>query len=374
MNVSSLQETLNKGLNIVGRAVATRTTLPITQNVLIQTDQSMLKLSATNLEVAISTWVGGKVEEEGAITVPARLLSEFVNSLPGDRIDMAVTTSPYALNLKCGRYEARIIGTDPDEFPPMPTVQGDVTVLLEPQALRTALSEVVFAAATEDSRPVLTGVKVELEEDRFTFVAADGFRLAVHKGKLAESVAEPTQVIIPAKTLSELLRLLSDQDEAVQLQLDPGRGQILFRLKNVEMISQLIQGAFPNYSQLIPETYTSRANLGVQEFLRAARTASIFARDGSGIIRIHMLPGSPGVMRVVARAEEVGENAAELDAQVDGDEAKVAFSSKYLLDVLGVTSEEQVALEVTTPSSPGVFRPLGSESYIHVVMPMFVQW
>ena len=374
MRISCLQDTLSKGLAAVGRAVATRTTLPITQNVLLQTDHGQLKLSATNLEVAITTWVGAKVEDEGSITVPARLLTEFVSSLPNEQVNISATARPRSLHLQCARFEARIIGTDAEEFPPIPTVADGLSAQADPKALRAAIAQVGFAAATEDSRPVLTGVKLEIEGDRFTVATADGFRLAVHHGTLVSPIDVPTQVIIPARTMNELSRLLSDQDEPVDILLAPERGQVLFRLKGTEMVSQLIQGTFPNYGQLIPANYTTRAELRVQEFLRAARSAAIFARDGSGIVRLHIQPGSPGVLEVQARVEEVGENVAEIDATVEGGEAKVAFNSKYLQDVLGAIDTEHVALEVSTPSSPGVLRPANSESYVHVVMPMFVQW
>ena len=374
MNVSCLQETLNKGLGIVGRAVATRTTLPITQNVLLATDQGRLKLTATNLEMAISTWIGATVEDEGDITLPARLLSEFVGSLQNEKVDMVTTNQPQAMTLTCARYEARIIGTDAGEFPPIPTVEDGVTAKISAAVLKKAINLVVFAAATEESRPVLTGVKLELENDQFTLAAADGFRLAVHKDKLEEPIAEATEAIIPARTLNELNRLLSDQTDTVELVLSPTRGQALFRLKNVDVVSQLIQGAFPNYAQLIPQSYTTRAGLRVDECLRAARTAAIFARDSSGIVRLHIQAGPPGSLQVLARAEEVGENSAEMDAEVEGGEAKIAFNAKYLMDVLGVIGTDTVALEVTTPSSPGVIRPSDIENYIHVIMPMFVQW
>jgi DNA polymerase-3 subunit beta len=196
----------------------------------------------------------------------------------------------------------------------------------------------------------------------------------VHKGTLQEPVSEAADVIIPGRTMNELNRLLSDEDETVELVISSARGQALFRFGDVEMVSQLIQGSFPNYSQLIPERYTTRAGLQVDECLRAARTASIFARDSSGIVRLHIQPGEPGALQFVARADEVGENLAELDADVEGDEAKIAFNAKYLTDVLGVIGTDRVALEVTTPSSPGVLRPKDTENYIHVVMPMFVQW
>lgn len=374
MNVSCLQETLNKGLGIVGRAVATRTTLPITQNVLIATDQGRLKLTATNLEMAISTWIGSTVEDEGDITIPARLLSEFVGSLQNEKVDMVTTNQPQAMTLTSARYEARIIGTDAGEFPPIPTVEDGVTAKISAAVLKKAINLVVFAAATEESRPVLTGVKLELENDQFTLAAADGFRLAVYKDKLEEPIAEDIEAIIPARTLNELNRLLSDQADSVELVLSPTRGQALFRLNNIEVVSQLIQGAFPNYAQLIPQSYTTRAGLRVDECLRAARTAAIFARDSSGIVRLHIQEGPPGSLQVLARAEEVGENSAEMDAEVEGGEAKIAFNAKYLMDVLGVIDTDNVALEVTTPSSPGVIRPSNKEDYIHVIMPMFVQW
>ncbi|MBI4337376.1 MAG: DNA polymerase III subunit beta [Chloroflexi bacterium] len=374
MKAMCLQENLSKGLAVVARAVATRTTLPITQNVLLQTDQARLKLSATNLEIAINTWVGAQVEAEGAVTVPARLLTEFVNSLPNERIDIEGTQRPRGVKLACARFQAKINGTDSEEFPPIPSVEGGSTVQLEPKGLRLAINQVVFAAATEDSRPVLTGVKVELEDSGVTLAAADGFRLAVHTAQLKAPAGEASAFIVPARTLQEVQRLLGDQEEPVEMVVAPSRSQALFRLKSAELVSQLIQGTFPNYKQLIPQGYTTRGVVNMQDFLRATRTASIFARDGSGIIRLHMLPGQPGSMKVVSVAEEVGENAGELDAKVEGPEAKIAFNSKYLLDALQAMNAEEVALEVTTSSSPGVFRPLDSTGYVHVVMPMFVQW
>ncbi|MFQ5861184.1 MAG: DNA polymerase III subunit beta [Dehalococcoidia bacterium] len=377
MQLSCLQENLSKGLAVVGRAVATRTTLPITQNILMATDGSRLRLSATNLEIAITTWLGAMVEEEGTITVPARLLTDFTSSLPAERIEVSATARPRALLLKCARFEARMNGTDAEEFPPIPTVQEGLAATIDPQVLRTAIGQVAFAAATEESRPVLTGVKVELEEDRFTFAAADGFRLAVHRGQLASAVSEPVDFIVPARTLQELNRLLAEQEEPVELMATPARSQVLFRLQNVEMVSQLIQGTFPNYQQLIPQSYTTRVVVDGQEFQRAARTAAIFARDGSGIVRLQATPGPEGTsgrLVVSSRAEELGEDQAEVDAKVEGEETKIAFNSKYLLDVLGVMERGEVVLETSSPSSPGVFRLPDSEVYVHVVMPMFVQW
>jgi DNA polymerase-3 subunit beta len=375
MKLSCLQENLSKGLGIVSRAVATRSTLPITQNVLIATDQSRLKLAATNLEIAISCWLGAKIEEEGAITIPARLLTEFTNSLPNDKIEIALTQR--TLQLKCARFEARINGLDAQDFPPIPQVADGLATKIEIKALKGGIEQVTFAAATEESRPVLTGVQLEFDGDKLAMAAADGFRLAVHNTSLLSPVKNKTAIIVPARALNELHRFLTDQEEPVEITVNQQKSQILFKLKNIEMVSQLIQGSFPNYSQLIPQSYVTRAVVDVAEFLRAIRMASIFARDGSGIVRLMASPGvelTPGKMNISARAEEVGDNVGEIDALIDGEAAKIAFNAKYLSDVLSVLEEKQVALETTTSSSPGVLRPVGSDNYIHVVMPMFVQW
>ena len=377
MKLSCLQENLNRGLSIVGRAVATRTTLPITNNVLLTVDQSRLKLVATNLEMAISCWIGAKVEEEGAITVPARLLAEFVSSLPSDKVDISLSPRTKTLGLKCARFEARISGVDAKDFPPIPRIEDGITTKVEVDALRQGISQVVFAAASEDSRPVLTGVDAEFDGDLLTLAAADGFRLAVYKLPLVSPVSQKTEVIIPARTLAELNRLIADQEEAIEITVNPNKSQALFRLKNIELVSQLVQGTFPQYAQLIPQSYNTRVVVDVAQFLRATKTASIFASDGGGIVRLVIAPGgelTPGKVTISARSEEVGDDVGEIDAIVEGEEAKIAFNGKYLIDVLGVLREAQVAVETTNPSSPGVIRPVGVDNYIHVVMPMFVQW
>lgn len=378
MRISCLQENLNRGLNIVGRAVAARTTLPITGNVLLSTDESRLKLVATNLEMAISHWSGAKVEEEGEITIPARLLGEFVGTLPSERVDISLAAGSKTVEIRCARYEARISGVDARDFPPIPAVDEGITTKVEASVLRQAIAQVAFAVATEESRPVLTGVDAQLEGDVLTLAAADGFRLAVHRLPLAEPVSEKTEVIIPGRTLSELSRLLGDEDQVVDITVNPNKSQALFRMKDTQLVSQLVQGTFPQYSQLIPQSHNTRVVMDVADFLRATRTASIFARDGSGIVRLEATPGegelSHGKVKVSARSEELGDDEAEIDATVEGEESKIAFNGKYLVDVLSVLREPKVVLETSNPSSPGVIRPVGVDNYTHVVMPMFVQW
>lgn len=377
MKLSCRQEDLQQGLEIVSRAVATRATLPITQNVLITTEGFRLRLSATNLEIALSCWIQAEVEEEGAITVPARLLTQFVDSLPSEKVEFSLLPNKAGLHLRCARFEAKINGLDAADFPPIPKLTEGMTVEVDPEALRLAINQVVFAAASEDTRPVLTGVHCEFEGETLTLAAADGFRLAVHRLSLSSPVSDKVAVIIPAKTLSELSRLLADQEGPVKIMVNPERGQCLFSLTDVEMVSQLIQGTFPNYSQLIPSSYTTRMVVNRSEFLKATKTVAVFARDGGGIIRLVITPGeelTPGKVTLSARSEEVGENVGEIDAVVTGEPMKIAFNSKYLLDVLNVIKEEQIALDTTSSTSPGVIRPVGVENYIHVVMPMFVQW
>src|SRR3712207_6152311 len=233
MKVTCLQENLAKGLSVVNRAVASRTTLPITQHILLATDGGRLKLSATNMEIALSCWIGAKMEDEGMVTLPARFLTPFIESLPNDKVELALQPRGRQVKIQCGRNQATIGGMDAEDFPPIPTVEGDATIRLEPSTLRKALTQVVFAAATDDSRPVLTGVHTKVEDNEVTFAAADGFRLAVHRLPLAEPARASFEVVVPARALAELNRLLGDQDDAVEMTLNATRTSVLFRLNSI---------------------------------------------------------------------------------------------------------------------------------------------
>lgn len=248
MRVSCLQENLNRGLGMVGRSVAVRSTLPVVQNILIVAEESRLKLVATNLEMATTCWVGAKVEETGSITVPARLLSDFVTSLPNDLVQIEMPTGGRTVQFTCGRFQAHINGIDAEEFPPVPEVAEGITAEVDAEGLREGISRVAMAAATDESRPVLTGISVEFEGERMTLAAADGFRLAVYKMPLARAVEGKTTVIVPARTLNEIQRLLGEQEEPVHITVNDQRSQAIFRLNNAEIVTQLVQGTFPNYS------------------------------------------------------------------------------------------------------------------------------
>ncbi len=378
MKVSALQDNFSKGLSVVGRAVPARSTLPQASHVLLKTDEGRLKLVATDLMIATTCWIGAQVEEEGDVTVPARLLTDFVTTLPNERIDMTVPARGRQLHITCARNEATMAGMDAADFPPVPAVGDGLSLTLEPKTLRKAISQVQFAAAADDTRPVLTGIHTLAEGRELTLAAADGFRLAVHTLPLKQEVPERVEVIIPARALREIERLIADESEPLEMAINGARSQVLFKLPDVEVVATLIQGTFPNYGQLIPQSYATRTAIDMRQFLQETRIAAIFARDGAGIVRIQLEPGegsAAGKMTVSARAEEIGEHRGDIDVKVEGEASKIAFNSRYLQDVLQALDDvSEVALETTSPSSPGVLRPIGNDRYVHVVMPMFVQW
>ncbi len=375
MKLSCLQENLARGISIVSRVVSTRSVLPVLSNILLATDEGRLKLSATDLSTSITCWIGAKAEEEGQITVPARLLSDFVSTLPPEQIHMELVTRTQSLHLKCAQFEADMRGIDAQDFPLIPSEVSDHKLTVPPDTLRQMIEQVILAAATDEGRPVLTGALAEFEGSVLTLVAADGFRLSLRTTPLGEDVPEPLEVIIPARALRELARVSADEEEPVQIIVTPSRNQVLFRLSNVEIVSQLIEGKFPDYNQIIPQSYGTRVVIGTHELMRAIRISVLFSRDVANIVRLEMIPGSdvtPGRLIVESNAE-VGQNVGELDAVVEGDQMEVAFNGRYLIDVLNVIGTEQVALEATNASRPGIVKPVGGEDLVHVIMPMHIK-
>lgn len=395
MQASCLQENLSKGLSIISRAVATRPTLPVLSHVLLSTEQSQIKLAATDLELFIVCWIGAKVEQPGATTVPARLLTDLVNSLPPERIDLRLTDQ--TLHLSCARNEADIKGIDAQEFPLIPTVESDASggvpeTSLDPELLRQMISQVVFAAATDESRPILTGVLTRFEEDTLTMATADGFRLSVRSAQLPAPAPQSISAVIPAKALSELVRIGANEEEPISMYITPSRSQVLFHLQGstsadeasrsstsvfgIDLVSQLIEGNFPNYQQIVPKSHTTRTILNTEEFLKACRTANIFARSEANVIHISVEPGaelSMGRVEITASSAEMGDSVIDLDASVEGEPVTVAFNARFLMDALSVMDSAQVALETSTSSSPGMLKPLGSEDFVHVIMPMHIR-
>ena len=374
MKLTCLQENLARGLAVVGRAVATRSTLPVLSNILMATDESRLKLSATNLEIGVNCWVGAKVEQEGAITIPARLLADFVNSLPPEPIDLTLISRTQTLNLKCGRFEANIKGIDAQEFPLILVPEEDHAIRLDASTLSQMIDRVVFAAATDESRPVLTGVHVEVTPTGLTFAAADSYRLSVASAALDSGVEHAMSIIIPARSLNELCRIIGDE-EIVTMLISANRNQVFFHLKDVDLISQLVEGAFPDHRQIIPTTHNTRTVLATSDFQKAVRMASIFARDAANITRLQIIPngnGGLGRMIVTATSAEHGDNVSELDATVEGQPIEIAFNARYLMEAISAINTAEVALETRDPSSPGVIKPVGSNDSVHIIMPMHV--
>lgn len=373
MRVSCLQENLAKGLSIVGRAASPRSTLPILSHILISTDGGRLRLSATNLEIGINCWIGARVEEEGAITVPARTLTDLVSALPPDRVDMEAIIRTMTLNLRCGRSESNIKGMDAVEFPPVPVPESEGKIRLDPETLAGAIDRTAFAAATDEARPILTGVLVRFEGGKMTMAAADGYRLSVYTAPLPEPITEPLSVIVPARAMKELRRISTDQEEPILATITPDHNRILFQLTDVVLVSQLIPGTFPDYRQIIPSDLSTHAVVGTSELLKACQTAQIFAREGAYIVQFQVDPGSelePGRLVITATSAETGDDVSELDANIDGEPVEIAFNVRYLIDVLSVLETPQVSLDTISSSSPGVLKPVGEEDFIHVVMPM----
>lgn len=375
MKVSCLQDNLAKGLSIVQRAVSTRSTLPILGTILVATDGPRLKLAATNLEIGVNCWIGAKIEDEGAIAIPARLLVDFVSSLPPERIEMELNVRTNTLHLKCARFEANMNGMDPADFPIIPAPEENHRISMAADVLRDVIRQVTIAAATDESRPILTGVYMAFEGSQATFAAADGFRLSVRTAPLQESVAEPMSVIVPARALDELSRISTDQEDPVEMCIPQGRNQIIFHLSSVDLVSQLVEGRFPDYKQIIPRTRTTRTTLNTGQLLQAVKTTNIYAREASNVVKLQVVPDTDlagAHINLNATAAQVGDNDGEVDASVEGQGLEIAFNSRYLIDVLSVISEPQVTLDTTTPASPGVIRPVGSEDFVHVIMPMHI--
>ncbi|HTY99477.1 MAG TPA: DNA polymerase III subunit beta [Rhodocyclaceae bacterium] len=367
MNVSVAQENLAKGLGMATRAVAARNPLPILGNVLLATDEAgQLRLAATDLELAITCWIAAKVEAPMAITVPARTLVDLVNTLPTDRVNLTFNQKTQTLALACGRVRANLKGIDAQDFPAIRRADLAQGIDIPAETLKEMLDHVLFAAGADQARPILTGVKVEIKGDVVILAASDGFRLALQAARLARAAPEPLTLVIPARSLSELRRLLT-ADEPVVLCLPAGRGQAIFHHGTAEVVMQLIDGAFPEYGAIIPRQVATRAVLDTAEFRKACRAADIFAREVDHSVRIQIGAAS---LTLLSSGAETGDNRAELAATVEGGPIEVAFNVKYVLDALNQMPGEQVALEVATPTSPGAIKPVGRDDYLVIVMPL----
>jgi DNA polymerase-3 subunit beta len=353
--------------------VSTRSTLPVLANVLLATDNGQLKLSATNLEIVITCWVGAKVQEAGAVTVPARTLSDLVSALPQEQVNLHLDADTQTLHVSCARTEANIRGIDYQEFPLIPEPGDAPRIRMEVAALKEMISQVAFAAATDDARPTLTGILTDFGNNQVKMAATDGFRLSMRSTELSGYSGRPRSVIIPARALAELARVMSDGSEEVSVILPEGRNQIIFQMDTVLMVSQLIDGTFPDFTAIVPKRYRTRSVMNTAAFLKACKTAGIFAREANNTARVTISPEDelmPGHATISATSAETGDNVAQIDAIVEGDPVEMNFNVKFITDVLSVITTPQVALETTSAVEPGVVKPVGKEDFSHIIMPM----
>ena len=372
MRLTVSQAQLAHGLGLVSRAVSPRSTLPVLGNILIATDEGRLRISATNLELGITCWIGAQIEEEGSVTIPARIFSDLVSTLPGDKVNLSLTARTQTLNIVCGASNFDIKGIDASEFPPMPTPDLEAGVELNVSDFKEMIQQVSFAASTDEARPVLQGVQLEINDNHISLAATDGFRISVRSAELSSPVANPVKVIIPARSLSELARIAINGNEVVTMVVPQDRGQAIFHLKDSELVTQLIEGNFPDYRAIIPHKFNTHTVVSTSEFLKACRQAEIIAREGNYVIRLTMQPmeGGPGVIKFNTQSEEMGSGEVVVDANIEGPELLIAFNVKYLGEVLEVINTPNTILETNQDNTPGLISPVGDESFKHVIMPM----
>ena len=383
MRLSVNQSSLAKALSIVNRAVSSRTTMPILGNVLLDATGEGLRLAATNREISINCWIAADVEQTGSTTIPARLLSEFINSLPNERVTMNLKATTETLGLTCAKHSANIKGINAYKFPLIPTYQPEPTdsevpavagdkYIIAPNALAALIDSVTFAASQDENRPTLTGVETTFEDDRLTMAATDGYRLSMRSTET--STGKKATIIIPGRSLSEVSRIAADATGEITAIVSANRNQVLFSAtsskewQRVDIVCELIDARFPDYRATIPKSHNTRCTVDTAALLKAVRVAMLFARDNANIIRCTVLPD--GLFRIAATSAEIGDNVSEIECNVEGAEINIAFDGRLLSDALSHVTTAQVVIETTQPTRPGTLRPVGDSDYLMVIMPM----
>jgi len=367
MKLSLTQENLSRALASVGRAVSGRSSLPVLSNVLLTTDGNRLRLSATNLEIGINYWIGSRVEAEGSLTVPARLFAEFVSSLPHGNIDLEANETN--LTVRTPHYESKINGIAAEEFPTIPQVVSDPVLVLPGAIFKDALAQVVVAASADEARPVLAGVHLYTEDDALYAVATDSYRLAEKRVELADKPASELSVIVPVRTIQELVRLLGEVEGNAEIYLD--ENQVMFRIGEIELISRLIEGKFISYRQLLPKKADTSFEIDTAEFSRITKVASLFARESAGSIKLEIK--AEGEVSILTSDSEVGGNKSSAECDVSGDDGEISLNARYLQDALAVMKSPRVTFAISGKVNPCVLSPAGDDvedDYVHIVMPL----
>lgn len=361
MKLQVTQENLSRALQTVGRVANTRGTLPILANVLLKTVDNRLSIAATNLDIAITNLIGSKVTEEGSITVPARLMAEFVGSLPSGVINLEL--NEHKLHIVTPQYQSVINGVAAEEFPVMPAVTNGQSWTVDGARLKKALQQVVLAASSDEARPVLTGVYIHTYEGVLHIAATDSYRLAE---KAMQKSKETVSLLIPASAMADLLRIVADNEGEVTVTHDDQ--QVLFRVGDAELVTRLIEGNYPDYRKLIPQTFATTARVKRSELLNITKVSSLFARESAGSITIHV-DSEEQKVSIRSIASQLGENTASADGVIEG-EGDITLNSRYLLDGLQAINGDEVSLCFNGKLDPCVLRDSKSPDYTHLIMPL----
>lgn len=361
MKLQVTQENLHKALTNVSRVASNRSSLPVLSNVLIRTNDKRLTIAATNLDIAITEHIGAKILQQGAITVPARLVQDLVASLPEGVIDIEVTDNKMVL--EAGRFSSSINGVSADEFPAMPTLTKSHEITIDTSELRVALSQVLFTASSDEARPVLTGVYIYEDGDKITFAATDSYRLAE---KQITMKATGLSLLIPAQSLQEVLRVLKDESQQITIAYD--EQQARFTIDETEIVTRLIEGTYPDYKKLLPKTFETTAKLQKKSLLEITKVSSLFAREAAGSITISINSANKE-LSIKSIASQIGENTASAEADIIGD-ATITLNSRYILDALNAFSGETIQLNINGKLDPCVLTSDDDPSYTHVIMPV----
>ena len=374
LEASVLQEHLKRGLAKALHAVAPKSTMPVLGHVLLSAEGSQLTLSATNLEIGIVATVAAKVAHSGAITLPAKLLSDVVSSLPNEMIHLVMDARAMSVSLVCGAFEAILKGIAAEEFPSIPTIAGRVSAAaFAPEALCSVIGQVAFAASSDDTRPLLTGMRISLAGTVASFVAADSFRIAFRTITLERAVAASAEVVVPARAMTTLGKVLADVDGVIEQLVDDN--YVIFRADEVELIARCIDGTYPAVDRYLSLTFGTAMEIGTKELARAIKLASYFATTSANVVRLHLTPLADGAgkLTISANAAEVGENTSAHDTAMRGAGGVVALNVSFLADAIDAISTPTIAIHYNTPQQPIVLKGVGDESYMHVAMPMTIK-
>lgn len=361
MKLQVTQENLSKALNTVARVASGRSTLPILNNVLIKTVGTRLSIAATNLDIAITCLVGSKITNEGSITVPAKLMQDFVASLPNGVISLDLNDNK--LNITTDKYESTINGVPADDFPVMPAINKGNKWKIPAKNLKEGLQQVVVACSNDEARPVLTGIYFHTNDGKLQIVATDSYRLAE---KTLVKTANEVNLLVPGSSMQDLLRILTDSDEEVWVTSD--EQQVQFRVGDVELVTRLIEGNYPDYKKLIPGKFSTSATLKKTDFLNIAKVSSLFARESAGSIKIEVSEPAKQVS-IRSIASQLGENTATADCKAVGED-DITLNSRYLIDGLNAIAADEVTFGFNGKLEPCVMKASNNSDYTHVIMPL----